>query len=134
MQVQARLLPYPTLTYADTTRRTDKSGQWNPAKFFQPGNMQSYAFASFTHPVTAPNLQVGSDWGTLLDLGLGCSLGASFSNIRRLPDSQCGTSCVPLPAPGALSTRCCPAVPGRCPKLLHQEDPLPACLCVAWQM
>lgn len=72
-KVQARLLPYPTLTYADTSRKTDKSGQWNPAKFYQPGNMNSYAFASFTHPVTAPNLQ--TFMGLLLrdcyDFGIG---------------------------------------------------------------
>ena len=69
MQVQARLLPYPTLTYADTSRRTDKSGQWNPAKFYRPGNMDSYAFASFTHPVAAQNLKVRSDWGAILEQG-----------------------------------------------------------------
>ena len=60
LQVQARLLPYPTLTYADTSRRTDKTGQWLPAKFYRPGNMDSYAFASFTTPMMAQNLKVRS--------------------------------------------------------------------------
>ncbi len=129
LQVQARLLPYPTLTYADTSRKTDKSGQWNPAKFYQPGNMNSYAFASFTHPVTAPNLQVRSDWGGPREQGAAWE--ASFSNMCRLPDSQCGTSCMPLLAPGPLSTHCCAAAPGCCPRLLRQEDPC-ACLCVPW--
>ena len=69
LQVQARLLPYPTLTYADSSRKADKSGQWNPGKFYQPGDMSSYAFASFTHPVTAQNLQVRSEWGAPLEQG-----------------------------------------------------------------
>ena len=120
MQVQARLLPYPTLTYADTSRKTDKSGQWHPAKFYQPGNMQSYAFASFTHPVTALNLQVRSDWGALLK---------HFSNVKPRGKllqkaAGCWTASV---APAAclclrrvlLRTQCCAAAPGRCPKLLY---------------
>ena len=125
LQVQARLLPYPLLTYADTTRKTDKSGQWNPAKFFQPGNMVSYAFASFTHPVTTPNLQVRSDWCAPLERGAawGCKL---LQHVQAAGPVRAPAACLWL-RQGPLKTHCCGAAPGRCRDLLHQEDPF-ACV------
>ena len=117
LQVQAPLLPYPNLTYADTSRRTDKSGSWSPAKFYRPGNMESYAFASFTPPMMAQNLKVRQ---TGCQPGAGCIMEASFSNMCRPRDNQCGTSCMPLLAQGPLSTHCCAS-----------RKLLPACLCVA---
>ena len=128
LQVQARLLPYPTLTYADTSRRTDKSGQWDPAKFYRPGNMDSYAFASFTNPATAENLKVRSDWGNILEQGASWRPASPTCVGRRIIGVAPATGpClrkVPWAPTGAQQH-------SPLPKAVALPTPLTACLCVA---